>query len=625
MDLLNIGRTGLAAANLGMATTSHNIANANTKGYSRQQITQQAMGGGDGLFSAKGVSVVGVERLANQFLIQQANVATSEAARSNTQLDYLNRISDLLTNEDSSIPSSVNRFFAGVQDLASRPSSQTERQTVLARAQSMAQRFNDIDANLQNMSSELNQQISAAVNTINGTASGIVKLNEQIALQLGNGIAPNDLLDQRDQLIRDLSGKVKVSIVDQPDGRINVFLASGDPLVTSNGSSTVLVQADPYSPGGIQLAVTGSSTGGAPRGILTSVDLGGSIGGFMSLQSDLSNARNENGRLAIVLATQINDQQALGQDLNGQPGAPMFSISNPTVVPVSGSGLMTASIADVTALKASDYRVDFDGSNYVVTRLSDSTQTSFATLPISLDGLSFSAGSPAPVSGQTFIVQAVREGASELRSILTDTNRVAAALPVNGVMSSGNAGTASIQSLSVDGPPPRAATLLQPVDLTFTSSTTFSYTVNGGAAQVGSVSASGEISINGWTMKISGTPSSGDHLSVTANTNASGDNRNLLLMGRLPQTPFVDGKTVTETNGIMIGNFGNRAAEMAITARANDSLLRQAEQQQSEVSGVNLDEEAANLMRYQQAYQAAAKAMSTAASVFDIILSLGSR
>lgn len=624
MSLLNVGTSGLAAANLGLTTVSHNIANVNTPGYSRQQLVQRAaVAGGIGLFAGKGVEVVGIQRITNQFLYQQANVATSDAASSNMQLGYLNRIADLLTSDESSIPGAINRFFSGLQDLASSPASQTKRQTVLARAQSMGQRFNEMDAQLQTMSAEIVNQIGSAAAKINATAVGIAQLNQQIALQQGNGITPNDLLDQRDNLVRELSQHLKVSTVNQPDGRINIFLTSGDPLVMSDGASRLEVQADPFNPGSVGLATSGSTTGGASRVILSTVDLGGGISGLMRLQSDISTARNEIGRMAISFASKMNDQQVLGQDLNGQPGTAMFRITTPKSFSVNGgAGTLNVTIQNASALKASDYRIDYSGANYIVTRLSDGNQTTYPSLPQTVDGINIEAGSIPPAAGQTFIVQAVRDGASVISSLINNPDLVAAALPVNATLGVSNTGTANIVELSVNGPP-RAATLTQPVQISFTSSTNFNYTVNGGPTQTGSINGNGEIVVNGWTLKLSGTPAVGDSISVVANTQGSGDNRNLIIMGRLAQSSFIDGNSITDANGRLISTFGNRASEIAITAKANDRLLEQVKQEESAVSGVNLDEEAANLLRYQQAYQAAAKALAAASAIFETILSLG--
>jgi flagellar hook-associated protein 1 FlgK len=343
----------------------------------------------------------------------------------------------------------------------------------------------------------------------------------------------------------------------------------------------------------------------------------------MRLQSDISNARNEIGRMAISLSSQINDQQTLGQDLNGQAGAAMFRISTPKSFSVNGgAGSLDVTITSSSALKASDYRVDYDGINFTVTRLSDGNQTSYTSLPQTLDGIRIAAGATAPVAGQIFVVQPVRDGAAVISSLIDNPSLVAAALPVNATLGSSNTGTVSISGLSVNGPT-RSPTLTQPVQISFTSSTSFNYTVNGGPTQTGSINGNGEIVVNGWTLKLSGTPAVGDSISVVANTQGSGDNRNLIIMGRLAQSSFIDGNSITDANGRLISTFGNRASEMAITARANDRLLDQVKQEESAVSGVNLDEEAANLLRYQQAYQAAAKALAAASAVFETILSLG--
>jgi flagellar hook-associated protein 1 FlgK len=221
-------------------------------------------------------------------------------------------------------------------------------------------------------------------------------------------------------------------------------------------------------------------------------------------------------------------------------------------------------------------------------------------------------------------VQPVRDGAAVISSLIDNPSLVAAALPVNATLGSSNTGTVSISGLSVNGPT-RSPALTQPVQISFTSSTKFNYTINGGPTQTGSINGNGEIVVNGWTLKLSGTPAVGDSISVVANTQGSGDNRNLIIMGRLAQSSFIDGNSITDANGRLISTFGNRASEMAITARANDRLLDQVKQEESAVSGVNLDEEAANLLRYQQAYQAAAKALAAASAVFETILSLGQR
>lgn len=624
-SLLNIAQSGLRAASLGLATTSHNIANVNTPGYSRQEVVQAASlanrtGAG---YSGTGVDVSTIQRVANSFLTQQAHAATSDAAKTSTGYDYLTRMADLLTNDSSSISASMDRFFASIQDLSAQPSGVTQRQAVLSQATAVANQYATLDSQLTSMSTEIGQKLQTSVNSVNSMSVQVAKLNDQIALQIGAGFTPNDLLDQRDALIREISAQVKVSTVDEPDGRVNVFLSSGDPLVLGNDTLTLTVQTNALDPDKYQLAAQGAVTGNIPRTIQAATDLGGAMGGMLSAQDDILTARNELGRMAIAMADAINTQQGLGTDLNGSFGQAMFSIGTPKAFGLTGTtGSINVSFADTTALQASDYRLDFDGSQYRLTRMSDGVVTSFASLPQTVDGLQITAGT-APVAGDAFVIQPTRSGAGGISNLLTSTNQIAAAVPIKGAAAAANTGNAAIAALTVDGPTPNA-NLTQSVQLTFTSASGYNIAINGIPSGTGTVGANGEISINGWTMKLNGTPAANDVFTVSNNTAVAGDNRNLNLISKIATDRFVGGFTLSELNSSFVGKIGNEAASLEIESEANDRLLTQIEAQEQSVSGVNLDEEAANLIRYQQAYQAAAKAIAAAQAMFDTILSIGS-
>lgn len=624
-SLLNISQSGLRAASLGLATTSHNIANVNTAGYSRQEVVQAASlanrtGAG---YAGTGVDVTAIQRIANSFLTKQAHAATSDAANTSTAYDYLTRMAELLTSDSSSISASMDRFFSSIQDLAAQPSGVTQRQAVLSQATAVANQYATLDNQLSSMSIEIGQKLQTSVNSVNSMAVQVAKLNDQIALQIGAGFTPNDLLDQRDALIRQISGQVKVSTVDEPDGRVNVFLPSGDPLVLGNDTLTLTVQRNPLDPDKYQLAAQGAVTGNIPRTIQATTDLGGAIGGMLASQDDIITARNELGRMAIAMADAINTQQGLGRDLNGNYGQAMFSVGTPKAFGLTGTtGTINVSFADTSALQASDYRLDFDGSQYRLTRLSDGVQSTFASLPQTIDGMQITAGT-APVAGDTFVIQPTRTGASGISSLLTSTNQIAAAAPIVGSAASTNTGNGAISALTVDGPTPNA-NLTQTVQLTFTSATAYDIVINGSPAGSGTVGANGQISINGWTMTLSGTPAANDSFTVANNTAVAGDNRNLNLLSNIASSRFVGGMTLGELNSGFVGRIGNEAASLQIESEANDKLLTQIEAQEQSVSGVNLDEEAANLIRYQQAYQAAAKAIAAAQAMFDTILSIGS-
>ena len=538
-SLLSIGQSGLAAANLALATTSHNIANVNTPGYSRQEVVQRAaMAGFSGAgFSGKGVEVVNIQRVASAFLTQQAHIATANASASNTALEYLNRIADNLTSDETSLSSSVDGFFSSLQDLSATPSGSTERQSVISAAQSLVNRFNSLDESLTSMSSEIGQRLQTAASQINTYAGQIAKLNDQIALQMGSGLTPNDLLDQRDQLIRSVSDLTSVSLVDQGDGRVNVFLPSGDALVLGSQSTQLVVQRDESDPAQFRLAAQGAATGGVARTIQGSIDLGGTVGGLMSVQSNIADSRNELGRIAIAFGDAINKQQALGQDIKGVQGTNLFDIGSPSAFPIStATGSLNVSFADTTALQSSDYQLDYDGTQYTVTRKSDGVKTAFTSLPQTIDGMSIAAGT-ALAAGYSFIIQPTRGGAGNLKLAFTNPDKIAAA-------------------------------------------------------------------------------------SLSAATTATGDNTNVRAMAALATKALVDGKTIANANAQLMGKIGNAASAKGIEATANQRLLDQVTTQEQSVSGVNLDEEAANLLRYQQAYQASAKAIAIAGEVFKTILDI---
>jgi len=538
-SLLSIGQSGLAAANLALATTSHNIANVNTPGYSRQEVVQRAaMAGFSGAgFSGKGVEVVNIQRVASAFLTQQAHIATANASASNTALEYLNRIADNLTSDETSLSSSVDGFFSSLQDLSATPSGSTERQSVISAAQSLVNRFNSLDESLTSMSSEIGQRLQTAASQINTYAGQIAKLNDQIALQMGSGLTPNDLLDQRDQLIRSVSDLTSVSLVDQGDGRVNVFLPSGDALVLGSQSTQLVVQRDESDPAQFRLAAQGAATGGVARTIQGSIDLGGTVGGLMSVQSNIADSRNELGRIAIAFGDAINKQQALGQDIKGVQGTNLFDIGSPSAFPIStATGSLNVSFADTTALQSSDYQLDYDGTQYTVTRKSDGVKTAFTSLPQTIDGMSIAAGT-ALAAGDSFIIQPTRGGAGNLKLAFTNPDKIAAA-------------------------------------------------------------------------------------SLSAATTATGDNTNVRAMAALATKALVDGKTIANANAQLMGKIGNAASAKGIEATANQRLLDQVTTQEQSVSGVNLDEEAANLLRYQQAYQASAKAIAIAGEVFKTILDI---
>ncbi|MBS0329128.1 MAG: flagellar hook-associated protein FlgK, partial [Proteobacteria bacterium] len=336
------------------------------------------------------------------------------------------------------------------------------------------------------------------------------------------------------------------------------------------------------------------------------------------------------GRVAIGLASTVNAQHSLGQDLNGNLGGALFTLASPVVnasTGNTGSAVVTASISDAGALTTSDYRLQYDGSNYTLTRLSDNTATTFApaALPQTVDGVTINV-STAPDPGDSFLIRPTVNGASGIGVAISDPALLAAAAPIRAAATSGNTGTGTIGAGSVNTPPPPNANLQQPVTITFTSATTYNVTGTGTGNPTGLTYTPGAtISYNGWSTSISGTPAAGDSFTVASNAGGVGDSRNALLLGDL-QTSNTLGNGTTSYQGAysqFVSEIGNKTRELEVTSSAASNLLSQATLSAQNESGVNLDEEAANLLRYQQAYQAAGKVMQIASQLFDVLLSIG--
>ena len=280
--------------------------------------------------------------------------------------------------------------------------------------------------------------------------------------------------------------------------------------------------------------------------------------------------------------------------------------------------MLTAAVSSYPALTASDYQVDYDGINYTVTRLSDRAQTSYATLPQTLDGLTIAVAAGTAATGDRFLIQPTRAGASGMSVAIGNVSQIAASAPVRSASSAANAGDGVISAGSVNS---LGANLLQPVTITFTSASTFNVGGVGTGNPAGvAYTAGGAISYNGWTVSISGTPKVGDVFTVGPNTGATGDNRNALALAGLSQAALVAGMSVSGAYAHLVGSIGAKTQEINMAMKSQDSLLESANNSIASISGVNLDEEAANLMRYQQAYQAAGKLIAVANTLFDSLL-----
>ncbi|MFO0523814.1 MAG: flagellar hook-associated protein FlgK [bacterium] len=632
-SVMNIGLTALNAAQAGLVTTGHNISNAATAGFHRQRVDSspqipQLSGAG---FFGRGVSVDNVRRAYSEVLDRQMQLAQTQVSFYATYEAQVNQVNNLVADPASGLSPAMQEFFRAVQDVAASPGTTTSRQALISQSGAMISRFNALDQRLTDLRSGVNVEIAGTIDSINTIASQIATLNGKIGSLSGNGtIQPNDLLDQRDNLVMELNKLVSAKVIRQNDGGYNVTIGTGQALVVGETPLRLAVVPNADDPRRLDV---GYLFTGAPVPIDGRSLTGGSLGALLQFRSEsLDPAQNALGRIAIGLGQMFNEQHRLGQDLNGAAGVDFFAVPAPAVTPRSGTtAVVNAAFTDVSALTTSDYRLAYDGTSYSVTRLSDNVVSGpFAGLPQTVDGVRLSLGSGTPAAGNSWLFQPTRFGARDLGLAVNDPSLVAAAAPVRSSATVSNLGTATIDAPVVDASsqPPLNAALSTTVTITFNSPpTTFNVVDNTAAATLATnvaFTAGMTISYNGWSTRLAGRPEASDTLVVQANTGGRADNRNALLLAALQSTPGLDGgaSTYQTAYSAMVGRVGAVASEVKVTGSAQTEILKETKAAQQSLSGVNLDEEAANLIRFQQAYQAASKLISVSSRLFDSILEI---
>ncbi len=641
MGILNVGMTGLNSAQAGLLTTSHNIANASTPGYSRQEILQTTNVAifKAGSYVGAGSQVNGVRRHYDEFLGRQVMSAEASASEMESFEVQISQIDGMLANSDAGLSFAMNSFFKGVQDVASNPTSVAARQSMLSAGESLASRFQGLDRRLSEIRDSTNQQVPGYISQINGYSAQIADINDRItfALASGGGTKPNDLLDQREQLLKDLNKLVRVTAFQQTDGSLNVFIGSGQAIVM-RGEAVKLAPV-PSIDDSERITVGLVSLNGDMQVIPESQVTGGSLGGLLKFRSQsLDAVQNSLGRIALTLGQNFNDQHKLGQDLTGALGQDFFSLTPPQVIPSvvntgTGAPAVALDTATIDRLTVSDYKLSYIGGNYQLLRIADNQIQTFASLPQTVDGFTITAGTWVPNANDTILIKPTRNAAHGIRVMFSEPRLVAAAAPVRTTASGSNTGTARISSGEVSSGPPVDANLKHKVNITFTSATSFDvFDATAGASIATGVAyvAGNSFSYNGWKAEISGNPASGDVFTVESNVNGVADSRNAVALGAL-QTRNMMGGTATSgpimsylaAYSQLISAVGAKTNEVAAIGAAQQGLADQANQTLQSVSGVNLDEEAANLLRYQQAYQAAAKIIEIAGRIFDEVLALG--
>ncbi|MDX3904105.1 MAG: flagellar hook-associated protein FlgK [Pigmentiphaga sp.] len=625
-NIANIALTGLRAAQAGMAVTANNISNQGTPGYSRQQVvleSSMSTFSGAGYFGL-GVDVVTVQRAYSEFLSSQASQSASTLSYLTTYSDQMSGLINQLGSVDTGINQSLNALYTALSSFSQNPSEAASRQSALAAAQSTAARFRAVSEDLSRLGQGIDRQATATVGQINQLVQSIAAYNAKIgdAYAAGNGQAPNGLLDQRDVLVRELGQLTGITTSTQGSS-INIYLTNGQPLVMEHLASQLQIEATPGALPGANLSLTvGGHTVPLKQGDVE----GGQLGALLQFRdNELAHAHSELGRLAIAMAAAYNQQQQFGIDGTGQPGQALFRLGGPVAVAArgnTGDATVAAAIADTRSLTGSDYQLSRVGTEYVLTRLDDGMEFGpFATLPQEVDGLTIGLAGGDLNDGDVFTINVARHAAAGMEVLLGSPAQLAAAAPMALETPATNTGTALASRLrSVAS---GAADYGSSVTVRFLSATGYEL-----LAEDGAVLATGTleppqqtISYNGWAFDLSGIPAAGDTVTVRADPgDPSGDNRNALALATLGTTKIAGGSTLTDSYAALISEVGTRAASLNVSKAAQQTAHDQAISAEQALSGVNLDEEGANLLRYQQAYAAAGKVLSMSAELFDQLL-----
>ncbi len=681
-DILGVSVSGALAAQRSLVTTGHNIANANTDGYSVQRVELEAR---PPQLAAKGaigtgVNIANVRRMFDDFVTNDVRENTSLNSSLKTNYDYTSQVDNLLADANVGLAPALQSFFSAVNGVADDPQSTSARQVMISEARALSQRFHYLDDRLNSLRQGINEDLHSIIQQINDLSSSIAKVNDTIVKgrEVG-GKSPNDLLDQRDRLIKKLSELVAVRTAEQEDGRMNVFIGNGQSLVIGSNAAVLEVETSRFDPNEVEIVFKGQGS----QSIVTEFLTGGRMGGILEFRRGiLDSAQNELGRIAIGVAKTFNAQHQQGMDLDSRMGTDFFSKAgelSPKVLPHfsnQGNTILKAEITDVDKLTTSDYSLSYRAGVYSLVRLSDEKLIgTYTSLPAEIEDEGFrivvDAGSDIQ-DGDNFIIRPTRAGAENFSVVIDDVKRIAAASPIRTEAAISNTGSGKIshaEVVDVSNPAfDRSNSKLNPpYIIQFVDETHFEILDNTGkpfqfkraavpqdpaivagedgfpetADQENSPELSSlttELEYDpftgldvfptpggedfGFRVKISGEPKAGDVFRIEFNTDGTGDNNNVRKLAALQDAPVLANGTTdySQAYSQLVSRVGSKTHELDVNGKAQKLLLDQAIERKEAVSGVNLDEEAANLIRYQNLYQANAQVISVANKMLETLM-----
>lgn len=669
MGILSTGTRALVASQVALQTAGNNIANVNVQGYSRQSVVLETVEGQftGGGYIGNGANVLTIQRNFSEFLTRQSTLAASTKAGDVARADKLKQLEGIFEGGTSGLGAAVNDMLNAFSDVASAPTDLTARTVVLTRVDEAASRMRASAQRLDDLQLGISQELAQKVDEVNSLAKSIAGVNLEISRAMGSGQPPNDLLDRRDQLLSQLNQYVQTTSIKADDGSLSVFLGGSQALVIGVDVAPVVLARDDF--GDNQKSKLTINRSGVSIPLDENTLGGGEISGLLRFQNtDLTEGRNLLGRMTLAISTAMNDQHKLGLDLDGNAGGDLFSSAGftsnnilepkqfPPPAPVVTLNLGTASLAlginDVSKFAASDYEVNFSSATQgSITRRSDGVVTLFdfgATNPVQIDGLDLSMPSGTPVAGDRFLLKPFSTSASNITREFSTPRALAVSSPVVTSMGKGNTGSLQLVSLKVTGKPggltlPPSpvlpATTGAGVQLSFVAGPPVGFTVSGTSTPpvgfagpyvpgvtVVPYTPNSTISIDGWEVTLTGAPKSNDMVQIgnakdtqygnyyTRNAGNAND-----MMG-LRDAAMFDGAALSDGYAGLMSQIGIRAQSANYAANVSTSIAGNLEKDRAGVSGVNLDEEAAKLLQFQQAYQASAKMIQIAQNVFDTLM-----
>ncbi|MNO39835.1 Flagellar hook-associated protein 1 [compost metagenome] len=622
------------------------------------------------VFIGSGTTLADVRRVYNAFIENQLRTTTSLSSEASSYLDQITPLDTSLSSSDTGITAALKTFFTAMQDAAAKPAEDSSRQLLLSSAQSLAKRFNTLSSQLNQQLSNVNSNMAGIADQVNNLTKTIAELNTQITRVSATAGQPNDLLDQRDGAVRELNKLIGTDVVER-EGNYDVYLKNGQALVLGKTTQTLGVEPSAADPTRSNLILNRGST----KMDITSSATGGELGGLIRYRTDtLDPALNELGRVALAVADAINSQLAQGVDKNGNFGATLFgdinsakAISERSIAKSTnsaGSGNLDVTIKDPGKLSTSDYQVTFtSATGYSVRKLPEGTEMGRYDLsddpaPV-IDGFTLSLNGGGLAAGDSFKITPTRNAAADIETVLTDPKGLALSSPLTATSGSGNKGTGVISQptltskLDIYDAAQRSQlqtglTYSTPVKLVFGDNTTSPqaykmYDAKGTEIGSGTIVPGQENKLqlsvpmvdgNGnslggnftFEMSVSGAPQNGDSYTVGLTGAGSSDNRNAQAIIDLQTKSTIEvgangkGISFTDAYAKLVSNVGGKAGQAQMDSDATNALHTSALDSRNGLSGVSVDEEVGNLVKFQQYYTASSQIIKAAQETFATLI-----